>query len=258
LIFNELEYAEKMLKSGFISDKYIKELNILAKYCNKSLNLKTDEVKKKLKEFCKKHLPEYNEVLHLDMITKATQYGVKKKNTLVQINPITITKNELTKIESLHDVKLEKIAFVALVLSKIDKSKQKKKTPIPYYCNDFKELFISSKIRCNKIQRENFIDQLAQTTLFDLTIYCTLKVNFVDELSEVVFKVKYYENLVMEYILFKGENIDHCEKCGIPFSPTNNRQKYCKECWKEKWKEYNAEKQREYYNNKKSVCLENA
>ena len=77
MIFNELEYAERMLKEGFLQDKYLMELKLLAKYYNKIKGLITDDVKIKLKEFCKKYLPEYNEVLHLELIVKAVASGYK-------------------------------------------------------------------------------------------------------------------------------------------------------------------------------------
>jgi hypothetical protein len=37
---------------------------------------------------------------------------------------------------------------------------------------------------------------------------------------------------------------------------TSNRRKYCSSCWKEVWRKYNAEKQKEYRIQKR-VCLEN-
>jgi hypothetical protein len=45
-------------------------------------------------------------------------------------------------------------------------------------------------------------------------------------------------------------------ECGIPIKQTSNRRKYCKSCWKEVWRKYNAEKQKEYRIQKR-VCLEN-
>ena len=242
MIFNELEYAKKMLIKGFIGDRYTMELKILAKYYNKIDGLKTDAIKVKLKEFFKKYLPKYNEVLHLEMIIKASRYGVQKKNRLLKMPPIPITKSELDKIESLNDIKLETIAFVALVLSKIDKYRSKKKIKKDeYYCNNLKEMFINSKVRSDKEQREDYISKLSATELFDLTVFGSFKVNFVDESEESEFTIEKYDNFVLEYLSYKGENVDYCVKCCSPFLPTNNFQTYCKVCakdiLKEQWKE---------------------
>ena len=254
MIFNELEYAKKMLIKGFIGDRYTMELKILAKYYNKIDGLKTDAIKVKLKEFCKKYLPKYNEVLHLEMIIKASRYGVQKKNTLLNMPPVSITKSELNKIESLNNIKLEAIAFTALVLSKIDKYRSKKKIKKDeYYCNNFKEMFINSKVRSDKEQREDYIGKLKETDLFDLTVFVTLKVNFVEESEEPEFTIEKYDNFVFEYLNYKGENVDYCVKCCSPFIPTNNFQTYCKVCAKETENKNHKERNREHMRKKRSV-----
>ena len=247
IIFNELEYAENMLKRGFLQDKYSMELKILAKYYNKKKDLKTNDIKVKLKEFCKKYLTGYNEILHLDMITTATTFGVQKKNVLVVIPPIPITKNELEKIKELNDLDLEKLSFVALVLSKINKhipkntnSKYKKKENIDnqgYYVNNLKDLFTCSKITCNKTRKDIFIEQLHETKLFGFTIFCTLEVNFVDEISEPEIIIKNFDNFILEYLKYIGHNIAHCLNCEIPFATSNSTHKYCKICAKEIYNE---------------------
>ena len=257
IIFNELEYAENMLKRGFLQDKYSMELKILAKYYNKKKDLKTNDIKIKLKEFCKEHLTGYNEVLHLDMIIKATTFGVQKKNVLVIIPPIPITKIELEKIKELNDLDLEKLSFVALVLSKINKhipkntsSKYKKKENIDnqgYYVNNLKDLFICSKITCNKTRKDIFIDQLHETKLFGFTIFCTLEVNFVDEISEPEIIIKNFDNFILEYLKYIGHNIAYCLNCESPFICTNNLHKYCKICAREIWNKNRIEYNKKYY-----------
>ena len=255
MIFNELEYAKKMLVKGFIGDRYTMELKILAKYYNKKYGLKTDAIKSKLKDFCIKYLPKYNEVLHLEMITKASKYGVQKKNTLMKIPPIPITKSELDKIESLNDIKLETIAFTALVLSKIDKYRPKKKNnkKNEYHCNNLQEMFINSKVRSDKEQREDYIRRLSETELFDLTVFATLKINFVDESEEPELRICKYENFVLEYLSYKGENVEDCIVCCTPFLPTNNFQRYCKICAKDIEKENHKDRNREHMRKKRSV-----
>ena len=186
------------------------------------------------------------------MITKASKYGVQKKNILMKIPPIPITKSELDKIESLNDIKLETIAFVALVLGKIDNVKYKRKAKkggeLEYYCNNFKEMFIISNVRSNKEQREKYIEQLSETKLFELTVFCALKINFVDESEECEFTIEKYDNFVLEYLSYKGENVDYCVMCCTPFLPTNNKLKYCKNCAKEIWNNNRIEYNKRHYN----------
>ena len=242
MIFNELEYAERMLKEGFLQDKYLMELKLLAKYYNKIKGLITDDIKIKLKEFCKKYLPEYNEVLHLELITKAVHYGVQKKNTLVIVPFIPIMKNELKKIKKLNNLNLEKLSFIALLLSKTNKympisnrSKKKKDIIKGYYVNNylFKDLFNYAGVVCNKKERDILIDQLCETKLFNLTIFCALEVNFVDEINKPEFIIEYFDDLILEYLKYIGHNIVNCGNCGKSFIPSNGTHKYCKICAKE-------------------------
>ena len=237
-----------MLIKGFIQNKYLTELRVLAKYYNKIDGLKTEEVKVKLKEFCKKYLPEYNEVIHLDLINKATNYGVQKKNTLTVILSIYITENELQKIRNLNDLKLEKIAFTALVLSKVNKYKPKNKynSVDSYTIYNFKELFKYAKVKCKQNQKDEYLKQLSKSGLFNYTVYGGLKVNFVDEVGQTAITLNNFNDFVLEYEKYIGGNVINCEKCGVPFYPTNNSQKYCNICKKDNWREYNAEKQKEY------------
>ena len=248
MIFNELEYAEKMLKEGFLQDKYLMELKLLAKYYNKIKGLITDDVKIKLKEFCKKYLPEYNEILHLELIAKAVYYGVQKKNTLVIVPFIPIMKNELEEIKKLNNLNLERLSFIALVLSKTNKympisNRRKKNKDIikGYYVNNylFKDLFDYAGIVCNRKEKDIFIDQLCETKLFNLTIFCALEVNFVDETNKPEFIIEYFDDLILEYLKYIGNNIIYCEHCGKSFIPSNNRHKFCKDCWKEKERDNN-------------------
>lgn len=246
MIFNELEYAETMLSKGFIQNKYLTELRILAKYYNKIKELKTEEVKVMLKEFCKKFLLEYNEVIHLDMINKAVNYGVKKKHTLTVILSIHITKNELNKIQELNDLKLEKIAFTVLVLSKANKYKPKNKYNNGdfYTVYNYKELFKYAGVKCSKDQKDDYLKQLSKSRLFNYTIYGGLRVNFIDDMGDIGdsgIVLSNFNNFVLEYEKYVGGNVINCEKCGIPFYPKSNNQKYCVDCWpnreKELWRE---------------------
>ncbi|HHX70793.1 MAG TPA: hypothetical protein GX708_22425, partial [Gallicola sp.] len=62
------------------------------------------------------------------------------------------------------------------------------------------------------------------------------------------------ENIKKNIDLKINEGYIQCTECNKLIKPTNNKNKYCKECAREVWKKYNAQKQREYYyKNKDSV-----
>lgn len=54
------------------------------------------------------------------------------------------------------------------------------------------------------------------------------------------------------------EKIIRCESCGkLIKQSSNNRRKYCKDCWKEKEKELSRKTSEKYRNKLKSDSLEN-
>nr|MDH3086650.1 hypothetical protein [Bacillus velezensis]MDH3138644.1 hypothetical protein [Bacillus velezensis]WEY79869.1 hypothetical protein P5667_12110 [Bacillus velezensis] len=62
--FKEKDYAELLLKKGFISKNLSTEMKILAKYF-KSLGKKPKEREKLLYEFCEKHIVDFSQYFTL-------------------------------------------------------------------------------------------------------------------------------------------------------------------------------------------------
>ena len=65
--YNEISYAKKMLNSGFLTNRRMYELNILAKYFY-YIGYKPKEVKTKVIEFCNTHFENFNEEKYFDKI----------------------------------------------------------------------------------------------------------------------------------------------------------------------------------------------
>ena len=119
-ILNEIKYAENMVLQGFIHRKYGYELRVLSKYYF-SQGFYGNTLIKKIKEFCHANIPDFNEVKYAEMIRKACMYG--ENNELFVVEPVRITQIEIDRIKSLNDLKVEKVAFVFLVLANISKQK---------------------------------------------------------------------------------------------------------------------------------------
>ena len=69
-------------------------------------------------------------------------------------------------------------------------------------------------------------------------------------------KVHDFDGVVYQYLMYKGEDWKKCERCNSKwFKPKNNRQTFCKSCWKEREKELKREtwhKNKEKYTNYKN------
>jgi hypothetical protein len=258
-ILNELEYAENMTKKGFLQKKYEFELKILSKYYY-SQGHSADILKQKIKDFCTYYLPDFSEVKYFKMINRVCSYG--EKNSLFIVKPVKITKKEFDKIRSLNNLKVEKIAFVLLVLSNInrqsyilymrDKIKDIKKNnenkkihknlpkiSLGYYVAEkINTLFNLSKIYLSKAERNEIIKILIDEKLIKMNKQCIYKIEFVNHnTNENVLILDNFEDFVLEYDRLLGDNIGHCETCKKPIRITSGRQKYCRQCWKELRKE---------------------
>jgi hypothetical protein len=262
MIFNELKYVEEMLKNGFLQTKYLLELKLLAKYLNKVEGLTKNKIKIRLKEFCKENWTKYNEVKCLSIVQKATNYGINNSNQLFTAEKINIYQSELDHIKSLQDIKLERLAFSFLVLSKVNRYRRnfyikikediqnkkdinkEKKTGIKinrelskinekYYINSISESLKYAKVSIKKSIQSDYIKILSDKKLIKLTMVGSIEVLFVEvSNNNIIFSIDLSDNFIYEYLKYIGL-YKSCEKCNKPISPTNNKNKYCKECAKE-------------------------
>lgn len=124
--YNEIQYAKRMLETGFIGKSYNVDLFILSKYLKHVLNLSKKDHVKQVKEFCEKYLIDYNDVLMGNKIDKAIENGRKLKNRPLVILSIPLYKEELDKINSLEITDdYKKILLSMLFNKKISHEKNK-------------------------------------------------------------------------------------------------------------------------------------
>jgi tRNA(Ile2) C34 agmatinyltransferase TiaS len=71
---------------------------------------------------------------------------------------------------------------------------------------------------------------------------------FAEKKGNCVLTIKNFDDFILEFHKFIGENIINCNICEKPTKPTGKNQKMCGECWKEYRRAYKTEKQREYRN----------
>jgi predicted nucleic acid-binding Zn ribbon protein len=239
IIFNELEYAEKLLKHGFVKFMSGIDLVVLAKYL-RYLGKDDDQVKDDLNRFCSEFNPAYNEVF----FEKKIQYALRtsKKYKLIIPSSIPITQKEIDIIKSLHDYKAEKVLFVLLVASKHFKLNVGYKK---YYAHIMRtEMFTLAKVHATKEEKNAIIYKLdGQMGLIDNQIFLNRKdmtfvVTFVDEESDPIFYIDNFSNIVSFYP-------HYCSVCGKQIEKKSNVHEFCNECWKTYRKNYNKEKMRE-------------
>lgn len=227
LILNEKKEAERIIETGDIGNKVNETLSLLSRYYRyKGYN--TKEIVGFLSDFMINNYVNYNPD---DWEKIINRYAKSKKYTLVQIEAIPITKNELLSISQIKDKKLEKLAFTLLVLSKFGNMRNASNNN--WVLVDEYDVLQRARIRGSLVAQYSCFYDL---TKMDLITYShrvdniNVRVGFIDNDSEVVLNITDLRELGYQYLMYKGEKYLKCAECGIVMKPSCNRQKYCKEC----------------------------
>lgn len=116
-LFNEQSAVENMIKMNIVDSNHIfTTIKDLARYNYFVLNMNKDDNYNNILKYLKKNAKNINEedVYRIidDCVNRAKKYHFKS------VREVCITKNELSFIQTLNDIKQEKIAFVLLASAK--------------------------------------------------------------------------------------------------------------------------------------------
>ena len=268
MIFDELEYAEKLEKNGFTNGRINKrDLAIYAKYLKLDAKNKA-QIESDLRVFCKKHESFYNEILHANYIKSAIR-EISKNELRIPI-PTNITKKELDYIDTLPDIKYKKVLFCILVTAKylrlnpvrIQKRKnvEQESKPLQFFYNsNITKAVKLSNVVMTKKQRLEMEHYLFKNGYLEDTVRVTSKLNFVDLDGTPEIIISKYNDIVLYYEQYKDiSDVINCEMCGDLVKKVKSDHKYCRDCYqirvresKRKWKANNK------CQNSKSRTLQN-
>ncbi|WP_427051174.1 hypothetical protein [Paenibacillus sp. TC-CSREp1] len=238
MILNERKHAEEALAYGKMDKKPTRTLVCIAKL-GLEQGQSIDEVHNVLHQFMSKYYLNYNAV-HWDsffhrVIHQAACYFKTRekagKSRLIEIDDISITYTELLRIKELRSKRLEKLAFVLLVYSKINNRIHESNV---YWVNNvWSEIYSDTGMAVSKRDQGLLVHKLIQSGLLkeskrvDST---NVQVLFAQEEDDVAIKLICFDDFILEYLRWTGERIKNCTICGKRLIAKSNRQKYCKEC----------------------------
>lgn len=185
-----------------------------------------------LENFMLVSYPNFNPVKWQETIER--QVKKAKKYSLIEIDFIPITKNELDTIKAINNKPQERLAFTLLCLAKFGNA-------VNLQNNDWtnredKEIFRMANIQVSVEKQSAMVNSLRNKGLIQYSrIVDNLNTNvlFIDNESEVILEIEDFRNLGYEYALYCGEKFFKCENCGVLVRQNEkNNKKLCNECSK--------------------------
>lgn len=239
IIFDEKKYAETLIEKGFqTKHKNVYELHVLAKYYF-YIGVNIDKVKENLINFCEKHIEFFNMDEWYKIINKTVQSA--QKGHFVTGKVVSITNKELEAIQKLEKLNEQKVAFVMLVLYKF------------HDCRKFEisieELYRLAKLNLNSKTKLAILHSLTKQDYIDISMGGKRWVKFANEKGLPEITIINFDDFIYEYLRYIGEKgYGKCVECEKAIKLTNNRKKYCKDCWKDKQRELWRENKRKHRN----------
>jgi len=233
IVFNELEYSENLLEKGFKDFISWEDLSILSRYFRYQ-GQKRAEIKKSIVEFYKK-FSYYNEQVVGEKIDNAIKKS--EKSPLRISTSVTITENEVQRIRSLKNYKLEKVCFVMLVLSRANKIAYNSSSSRYYLSMNFSEILEMANVRASRDERGEIKYILSNGSMVRAPEVNRMAPFNSREMHEMIF---IDENSGSGIIVTDLNNISsfypqECIQCGqeMPDKKRGKRSNLCNKCYKD-------------------------
>lgn len=219
-----------MLSSGFLTNKRMYELNILAKYFF-YLGYKPKEVQERVVDFCNNYFDSFSEAKYFDKIQSILNNA--KKVSIIEVGTIQITEKEVEFINSIKEpFKFNDVLFCLLVIKKI----REKLGQQPYlnckYTKFTKMCGLSSPKVLYPILR-----RLEQLGFIRVCRNSNLEILFNVDASNspTVIEVNDFDNIYAYYHNYLGKvRYVECSSCGKIVRVKGTWRKYCNECYEER------------------------
>ncbi len=252
VILNEKEYAERIIEKGEVGNKPTSTLFLLSKYYRQEKNLGEKKTFEQLNNFMKENYKSYNPALWEDIIEDISKKG--KKYLLQEIDSINITKNELDTILKVDKPRYQRLLFTMLCYAKLYNTIAE--TNNGWINTEIKEIYKAARVtvkhRNDKFLILNDLEQMNLISFSNQNENLNMRVNFIDEESEVILKIKDFRELGYEYQNYIGEGyFTRCTECNILVRKKSvySSTKYCEKCAKEIESRNALERKRKQRNN---------
>lgn len=239
IVLNEAEWAKRTLEMQDKGDHIVETLSRIAKYYY-SEGMKNAKIKEKLIEFLCTVLPNApsRSVIEVKW-DKILDRVVKNcaRYPIVMIDSVPITKKEMAVVDSLSGVQLKRLAFTLLSMAKYYNIVNKDNNDwVPKAGNNVTRL---ANLNVRYDRQGQLYHALKEKELIRFSVQVdslSVQVTFIDKETDtsvdenVAMRIRRYENLGNQYMMFHGAPYMVCSECGLVVPKKSNAQKYCKEC----------------------------
>ena len=232
--FDDKADIERKLLSNHANQENPEEtIRELARYNHHMLGMKKEDNYDAILAYMSKNCNDFYEEKYFQVIYR--NIASAKKYKFRNVSPVIITKTEIDKIESLNDIRKEKIAFVLLATAKYYNNVSSDNNSRMYM--SMSDLFKLSRVAIPSKERASYMkfaydDGILSEHTF---VGTNLKiVKFVDDSSEAVMELceDDYKELAYTYLNYKSGGYKRCKSCGRLFKMHKKQpgRLYCKEC----------------------------
>ena len=227
IIFDEVKYAQDILKKGCSKRNVLVDFKILAKYFlyyEKKTEQETREAMLSVLKDSQTFIPINYLVLKID---KAISFA-KTECCLKTMEPIKIYKEEIDFINSLEE-NVRDLAVVYLFLVKWTNNEK------GFFAkeSDIKKLLGKQSLRNRDLQIMNkLLEDLGFIKFVDTRTKELIKVLNIAYSGEEIFEISDFKHPTLHYRRYVGDKIGSCEKCGCLIKMTTSNNKYCSDCRK--------------------------
>ena len=231
-MLRENDWAASMIQANSLGKKPSETLRRVARFYMDTYNINQDAARKKLDLFLLQcdptsSLPKWSDALDF-AVNRACKYPA------INIDHISVSKNEVEKIDSLEGKQIRRLAFTLLCLAKYWNIVTRKEDG---WVNS-KDNEIMSMANINtSIKRQSLmfgkLNELGMIQFSKKVDNTNVKVCFMEDGEEAI-RIYDFRNLGYQYLMYHGEPYFTCENCGITTKVNDKgnrrRQKYCPEC----------------------------
>ena len=232
--FNDKLDIEVKMSNNFVNQDNPEEtIRDLARYNHHVLNMNKEDNYDAILAYMTKNCRDFYEEKYFKIIYRNITSA--KKYKFRDVSPVVITQSEIKKINSLNDIRKEKIAFVLLAVAKYYNNVSEDNNNRLYI--SISDLFKLARVSIPCKERASYLHFAYKEGILTehMFVGTNLKiVAFVSNDDDVAITLDEddYKELAYAYLNYKNGGYKRCKKCGRLFKMRKNSpaRLYCKEC----------------------------